>query len=381
MKIAIDKDTLNFLLGNIWHVADKKSTMRILSCVLLRASKKDGTLMLATTNIKNTMQLRVKLDTEFDGGFAIQAKNFYDVVRVLPEKVVEIERYKEDRIKLSCGKFNVRIPILPEDEFPTLPDMKKADSKKQFPLSSKQLERMIDHTSFSISDDETRPYINGALFESDKSTLKMVTTDGHRMTIYQEELEDGGKMPKNKILIPLPGIMELKKFLAIGEDKTLVTIEPSSMNFQKKIQTPDGKSVDLSLSVRLTDSEFPPYESVVPRSNDKICIVSRHQLLESVRRVSVLSSERYRTINIYMSENTATLRADYADVGDTEESIEVGYSADPINIGFNSVYVIQLLGAMSDESIEMKFGGELDGAIFKPVDREDFLGIVMPIRL
>jgi DNA polymerase-3 subunit beta len=175
--------------------------------------------------------------------------------------------------------------------------------------------------------------------------------------------------------------MELKKFLAIGEDKTMVTIEPSSMNFQKKIQTPDGKSVDLSLSVRLTDSEFPPYESVVPRSNDKICIVSRHQLLESVRRVSVLSSERYRTINIYMSENTATLRADYADVGDTEESIEVGYSADPINIGFNSVYVIQLLGAMSDESIEMKFGGELDGAIFKPVDREDFLGIVMPIRL
>jgi DNA polymerase-3 subunit beta len=381
MKIAIDKDTLKFLRGNIWHVADKKSTMRILSCVLLRSSKKDGTLMLATTNIKNTMQLRIKLESDFDGGFAIQAKNFYDVVRVLPEKVVEIERYKDDRIKLSCGKFNVRIPILPEDEFPTLPEMKKADAKKQFTLSSKQLERMIDHTAFSISDDETRPYINGALFETDKSLLKMVTTDGHRMTIYQEELEDGGKVPKNKILIPLPGIMELKKFLALGEDKTMVTVEPSSMNFQKKIQTPDGKTVDLSLSVRLTDSEFPPYESVVPRSNDKSCIVSRLQLLDSVRRVSVLSSERYRTINIYMSENTATLRADYADVGDTEESIDVGYTADPINIGFNSVYVIQLLGAIGDESIEMKFGGELDGAIFKPVDREDFLGIVMPIRL
>jgi DNA polymerase-3 subunit beta len=381
MKVTIDRDTLSFLLGNIWHVADKKSTMRILSCVLLRGSKKDDTLMLATTNIKNTVQQRVKIDSDFEGGFAVQAKNFYDVVRVLPEKTVEIERYKDDRIKLKCGKFNVRIPILPEDEFPTLPEVKKADGKRQFTISSKQLERMIEHTGFSISDDETRPYINGALFESDKNVLRMVTTDGHRMTIYKEEMDEASKMIKSKILIPLPGIMELRKFLALGEDKITVTAEVSTMHFQKKMTSPDGKEVELMLSIRLTDSEFPPYESVVPRSNDKVCICGRTALLESMRRVSVLSSERYRTINILMSQNTATLRAEYADIGDTEETLEVGYTGDPISIGFNAAYVIQLLGAMTEEQIEIRLGGELDGAIFKYADKDDFLGIVMPIRL
>jgi DNA polymerase-3 subunit beta len=201
------------------------------------------------------------------------------------------------------------------------------------------------------------------------------------MTIYKEGFDDSGKMAKNKILIPLPGILELKKFLTVGEDKVQVTMEPTAMHFMKKVPSVTGQEVEVLLSIRLTDSEFPPYESVVPRSNDKICIANRQALLEAVRRVSVLASERFRTINIHMSQNTATLRAEYADMGDTEEVVEVGYSADPINIGFNSAYVIQVLGAVSDEQIEIRFGGELDGAIFKQVDKDDFLGIVMPIRL
>lgn len=381
MKLLIDKSTLSFLLSNMWHVADKRSTMRILSCVLFRGSKEDSSLKLAATNIKNTIQQQVKIDSAFDGGFAVQAKAIYDVVRVLPEDKVEIDQYKDDRIKIKCGNFSVRIPIQPEDEFPTLPQMKEDESNKQFIMSSKQLERMIDHTGFSISDDETRPYINGALFVSEKEVLKMVTTDGHRMTIYKEETGDGEKEVKNKILIPLPGIMELKKFLAIGEDEMQVSVESSSMHFQKKVNAPDGKTVELMLSLRLTDSDFPPYESVVPRSNDKVCICNRQNLLEAVRRVSVLSSERFRTINVSMSDNKATLRAEYADLGDTEETLDIGYDGDPINIGFNSIYVIQVLGAMSDEQIEVRFGGELDGAIFKPEGSDDFLGIVMPIRL
>ncbi|MFH1435041.1 MAG: DNA polymerase III subunit beta [Pseudomonadota bacterium] len=380
MKITLDKESLSFLLGNMWHVADKRSTMRILSCVLFQCSKDDSTLKLATSNIKNTIQQKIKIDNGFDGGFAVQAKAIYDVVRVLPENEVEIERYKDDRIKITSGKYNVRIPVLSEEEFPSLPEMKKLSSKKQFYMSSKQLERMIEHTGFSISDDETRPYINGALFESDKDNVKMVTTDGHRMTIYKEEFKDG-KLAKNKILIPLPGIMELKKFLALGEDKAQVTIEQATMHFEKTVKTPMGRDVDICLSVRLTDSEFPPYDSVIPRSNDKSCTCNRQTLLEAVRRVSILSSERYRTINIHLSENTATLRAEYADMGETEETMEVGYGGEPLSIGFNSSYVVNVLSALTTDQIEVRFGGELDGAIFKPVENDDFIGIVMPIRI
>ena len=380
MKITLDKETLNFLLSNMWHVADKRSTMRILSCVLFQCSKEDSTLKLATSNIKNTIQQKIKIDSGFEGGFAVQAKAIYDVVRVLPEKEVEIERYKDDRIKIKSGKYNVRIPVLSEEEFPSLPEMKALSSKKQFFMSSRQLERMIEHTGFSISDDETRPYINGALFESDKDIVKMVTTDGHRMTIYKEELKDG-KMAKNKILIPLPGIMELKKFLTLGEDKTQITIEQTTMHFQKTVKTPMGRDVEIGLSIRLTDSEFPPYDSVIPRSNDKACSCNRQTLLEAVRRVSILSSERYRTINIHLSENTATLRAEYADMGDTEETVEVGYDGKPLSIGFNSSYVVNVLSAMKTDQIEVRFSGELDGAIFKSIENDNFIGIVMPIRI
>jgi len=381
MKIALNKNTLSFILANAWHVADKRSTSRILSCILFRVTAKDGMLKIAATNPKNSVQQHVKVNADGDGAFAVQAKSIYDVVRVLPENEVEIDRYSDDRILVRCGKFTSRIPVLSEEEFPTLPDPRKLDVKKQFPMPSRQLERLIKHTSFSISEDETRPYINGALFESDKGILRMVTTDGHRMTVYKEEPEEAGRIPKNKILIPLPGIRELEKFLESGEEKINVSFEQGSLHFVKKVIAPDGSDVEILLSLRLTESEFPPYEAVIPRSNDKVCICNRSALLDAIRRVSVLASERQRTINFQLVQNTLNLRAEYHDAGETEEEVEVAYTGEQMSVGFNSAYLIHVLGALPSEQIEIRLGGELDGAIFKPAENDDFIGIVMPIRL
>ncbi len=240
---------------------------------------------------------------------------------------------------------------------------------------------MIERTGFSISDDETRPYINGALFEVDKSSLKMVTTDGHRMTMYREDFEESPKSSKSRILIPHAGIIELKRFLPLGEETLQILVETASLHFIGKVESPTGEEVEMTLSVRLTDSEFPPYEAVIPRSNNKICFVSRNSLLEAVKRVSVLASERHRTISINLKNNTMVLRAEYAEVGEAEESLEVGYDGEPLNIGFNSSYIMQVLGAIEDDQVEIRFGGDLDGAIFKQIGSEDFMGIVMPVRL
>jgi|GEM_PF-3045630 len=387
MKLKVEKETLEFLVGNIWHVADKRSTMRILSCILIDCSKKDSTLKMAATNIKNTIQQKVKINVDFDDGFAIQARPFNDVVKMLPEKEVEIEKYNDDRIKVTSGKFNARMPIFPHSEFPALPEIKKSEGtkkgeeKKQYLLSSEQLERLIERTTFSMSDDETRPYINGALLEIEKDSIGMITTDGHRMTIYREKTEDGNKFSKSKILVPSSGIMELRHFLGNARDKVQVTYEQGLIHFSKKINSPVNQEVEITLSVRLTDSEFPPYESVIPRTNNKVCIANRQTLLDAVKRVSVLASERNRNITIQMDKNKAVLKAEYAEIGDTEEVLDVGFEAEPLTIGFNSTYIIQVLNAIPDDQVEIKFGGELDGAIFKSIKNEDFLGIVMPVRL
>jgi DNA polymerase-3 subunit beta len=266
---------------------------------------------------------------------------------------------------------------LPEEEFPSLPVLDgKVDG---FVLSSAKLKRLIERTSFSISDDETRPYLNGALFQCTGDHIKMVTTDGHRMTIHGEPLSEDEKASEIKLLIPQLGITELRKFLDVGGDSASMTVDGSNVHFVKQLDK--GESETIMLTVRLTESEFPPYESVIPRSNDKIAVCDRINLLDAIRRVSVMTSERHRAVHFRLVGDEANIRADNPELGEAEENVAVAYDGENLVIGFNANYLVHVLNAMDAEQVEMKFGSGLDGAIFKVPGSEDYLGIVMPIRI
>ncbi len=365
MHIKMSRDALTRAVSQVWHIADRRSTMRILSCVLMRTSKSGSGLKLASSNIRNTVQYDMSAELDGEFGFAIPAKTLSDVVRILPDVEVTFTKTDEDKVLLSSGSYSARIPCLPQDEFPALPEPEKVEKKKRISLGSAQIRRLIDKTSFSISDDETRPYLNGALFERTSDHVRMVTTDGHRMTICSEAVE--GKGGDLKLLVPQLGIAELRKFLELGEDPFVLAVDGSSMHFTKELGSAKAKET-MVLTVRLTDSEFPPYESVIPKSNDKGVICRRARLLDAIRRVSVMTSERHRAIHLKLVGQDLNLSADNPELGEAEENIEVEYGGENLVIGFNAAYLGHILSAMDSEQVELRFGGGLDGAIFKVPD-------------
>jgi DNA polymerase-3 subunit beta len=381
VEIKLARDALQRAVSQVWHIADRRSTMRILSCVLFKPSKDGNILKLASSNIRNTVQYDLGAVADGEAGFAIPAKTMSDVVKVLPETEVVLGLTDDDKLRIRCGSYNARVPVLPEEEFPSLPDLGKVEEKNRFKLSSRKLKRLIDRTIFSISDDETRPYLNGALFESTGEYVKMVTTDGHRMTVCGEPLDKEEKAGKLKLLVPQLGILELKRFLDLGEDSTILAVDGSNVHFVKDLPVEGDGGESIVLTVRLTESEFPPYESVIPRSNDKSVTCNRLAMLDAIRRVSVMTSERHRAVHLSLVGEEMNIRADNPELGEAEENIGVGYEGENLVIGFNASYIINVLSAMDSEGIEMRFGGGLDGAIFKTQEGEDFLGIVMPIRI
>jgi DNA polymerase-3 subunit beta len=318
---------------------------------------------------------------DVDGGFAIPAKTINDVVKVLPEEEVTLTIADDDKVRIRSGSYSARVPVLPEEEFPSLPDVGQVEESQRFQLSSAKLKRLIERTSFSISDDETRPYLNGALFESSGEFVKMVTTDGHRMTVHGEPLDESEKAGSIKLLIPQLGIAELKRFLDLGEDPTVMSVDGSNVHFLKELDGEAESRESIVLTVRLTESEFPPYESVIPRSNDKSVTCNRMALYDAIRRVSVMTSERHRAVHMSLVGQDMNIRADNPELGEAEESVSVGFEGENLVIGFNASYLVNVLSAMDSDMVEMRFGGGLDGAIFKTPDSEDFLGIVMPIRI
>jgi DNA polymerase-3 subunit beta len=378
MEIKLTRDALSRAVTQVWHIADRRSTMRILSCVLFKASGEGSRLKLASSNIRNTVQYDLNAEVDGDVGFAIPAKTINDVVRILPESDVTITATDDDKVKISSGSYNARVPILPEEEFPSLPDVGKVEEKDRYSLSAARLKRLIERTNFSISDDETRPYLNGALFESTGDFVKMVTTDGHRMTVHGEPIGEGESAGELKLLVPQLGVQELKRFLDLGEDITVMSVDGSNVHFLKGLE---GGDETIVLTVRLTESEFPPYESVIPRSNDKSVTCNRQALFDAIRRVSVMTSERHRAVHLSLVGNDMNIRADNPELGEAEEAVGVAYEGENLVIGFNANYLVNVLSAMDAEQVEMRFGGGLDGAIFKVPDSEDFLGIVMPIRI
>jgi DNA polymerase-3 subunit beta len=201
------------------------------------------------------------------------------------------------------------------------------------------------------------------------------------MTVHGETISEGESAGELKLLIPQLGIQELKRFLDLGGDETVMSMDGSNVHFLKAIEATEGAGEAIVLTVRLTESEFPPYESVIPRSNDKSVTCNRAALYDAIRRVSVMTSERHRAVHMRLVGQDMNIRADNPELGEAEENVGIAYEGENLVIGFNASYLVNVLAAMDADSVEMRFGGGLDGAIFKVPDSDHFLGIVMPIRI
>ncbi len=346
-------------------IADRKSTMPMLANVLLRTQGKNQILVAATDlNVSLTAELKSQNATE--GGITLGAKNLYELIANAPGDEISLKKADNHWAEIRSGKVSYRIVGMPDRDFPKVPDHREATYTT---VESAVLREMIDRTLFSVCNDETRFHLNGVFFESDGSKARMVSTDGHRLSKVERTIANGPKLSAG-IIIPKKGLLEIKKVLETGPSCKLSIKTPHLFLVQE----------DIALAVKLIDAQFPPYEQVIPKEHTKIITVDRSRLIDSLRRAQLMSSET-RGVKVAATKDGLTITSDNPDLGEVREELDAEYSGEPIAIGFNPKYVVELLGQMTSDQVTLALGGELDPGLLRPLTGDDYLGVVMPMRI
>jgi DNA polymerase-3 subunit beta len=272
-----------------------------------------------------------------------------------------------------------KIPGMPGHDFPPLPSPGATEFAE---LSAEDLGRLITLTQYSMSSDETRPHLSGALLEGDGKTIRMVTTDGHRLSKAEYKQREGSKLLNFQMLVPSKGISELRRM-----------IEEARSNQPKGDDNPPTVSVataggnaffrhaDVLLGVKLADEQFPPYGKVIPKQQQRRVVVSRQSMTESLKRISLVANDKSGAVRFHVAPGTVRITSENPDVGEGSEELDVDYAGDAIEIGFNVRYLLDVLASLTEDEVAFELGGQLDPGVIKPVGPTDFIGVIMPMRI
>ncbi len=375
MEFRIEKAA--FLQGLYFAqgIADRKSTMPILANVLLRTDGPDR-LLVAATDLNLTVTSEIPCEVTAEGGLTVAARHLHDIVKSLPGERLAIRRGDNNYAEITAGKVSYKVVGLPDRDFPKLPNYREVKFAK---VDSAVLRDLISKTFFSVSTDETRAHLNGVLFEcdgeGDKAAARMVSTDGHRLSKCERILPGGPKLVPG-VLIPRRGLIELRRALE-GTGQIELGIYSGNLFLRT------GATV---LTVRLNDAQFPPYDQVIPRDHQREVQVSHAGLLEALKRISLVASEKTYGVRLSLSKGSLSIESDNPDLGQGREELDVGYQGIDFTIGFNAKYVIELLSEIESPEVSLELNGELDPGLLRPADSQSkpgnqYLGVIMPMRL
>ena len=367
MEFKIEKGTFLSGLYLAQGIADRKSTMPILANVLLRTEGKETLLVAATDlNVTVTSELSAKIITE--GGLTLGARHLHEIVKALPGDSVSLRRADNQYAELRAGKVEYKVVGMADRDFPKLPNHREVAFSK---VDAGVLLDMIDKTFFSVSTDETRYHLNGVLFDcNDKGGARMVSTDGHRLSKIERTLP-GGPVAAG-VIIPRKGLSEIKRAL----EGTTGEVELGFLKGHVFVRV--GST---AISVKLIEAQFPPFEQVIPKESERIVTLGRDALLEALKRIKIMSSDKTSGVKISVGEGVLHVSSDNPDLGEAREELEIKYDGTPVTIGFNANYLVDLLTQIGTKEVRLELNGELDPGVLRPVDGEDYLGVVMPMRI
>lgn len=373
MEFRIEKELFLKALQKIQGIVEKRTSMPILSNVLLEAT--ESSLLVTATDLEVGMKSCYSAEVASTGKITVSAKKLYEIVKELPNQQIIFSTKENDWVEIRCGKVQFNIVGLSPDEFPYFPDVKE---ENLFEIESALLKSMIEKTSYAICTDETKYNLNGifAKVEADQdgvNCLKMVSTDGHRLSISSGNFKGtaGPELLKG-VILPKKGIYEMKKIT----DEEGGTLLFGFMDNSAVIKRGDSYMV-----MRLVDGEFPDYNRVIPTANNQVVTVNKENFSHSVRRMAILSSEKFKGIMLEISSGGIKISSSNPELGDAMEEIDVDYEGSPISVRFNARYLLDVLSVAETERVDMKFKDELSPSIIVPENSESFLAVIMPMRL
>jgi DNA polymerase III subunit beta len=373
MKLAIERAALLKSLGHVQSVVERRTTIPILSNVKLEAD--GGSLGLTATDLDLSVVERTEAEVSQPGATTAPAHTLYDVVRKLPEGArVAIERSAQGgELTLRSGRATFDLPCLPADEFPAMGD---EGLEHRFTMPADDLKKLIDRTRFAISTEETRYYLNGIFLhalEDGAACLRGVATDGHRLARVETALPDGAAgMPP--VIVPRKTIGELRKLLDDLPGDAPIEIRLSSARIRFQV----GPAV---LRSRLIDGTFPDYERVIPTGNDKLMVAPAKELSDAIDRVATISTDRSRAIKLALADGRLTLSAISPEAGRAVEELDVSYPSEPLEIGFNARYMLDMSAQIEGDDIEVAIADAASPMLVRDPKDSSTLYVLMPMRV
>ena len=372
MKVTVERADLLKSLSHVHRVVERRNTIPILANVLLRSEAAE--LSLKATDLDLEVIETVTAEVNPGGAITVPAHMFYEIVRKLPEGAQIVLESSGDRAALAirAGRSRFTLQTLPESDFP---DLAPGEMTHKFTLKAAELKRLIDKTQFAISTEETRYYLNGiylhAAGTAKAQTLRAVATDGHRLAQMELELPAGAAgMPG--VIVPRKTVGEVHRLMEDGDAEVAIELSPGKIRFTI------GQTI---LTSKLIDGTFPDYARVIPASNDKELVVDKKEFEAAVDRVSTVSSERGRAVKLSISAGRLLLSVNNPDSGSANEELEVEYEAEPIDIGFNSRYLLDIAAQIESEAAVLKLADPGSPTLIQDKDPRGALYVLMPMRV
>jgi DNA polymerase-3 subunit beta len=365
MKLSITRENLSQGLGLVAATVPTKTTLPVLSNILVRAA--GDRLELSGTDLDISVSASVPAEVTQEGALTIPAKKLAEITRELADAPVHLTA-EGDQMKLESAKSRFKLFGLPEGEFPAFPELDFADSWK---MVAGDLQKLISHTAFAASTEESRPILNGVLWQLRPDSTLMVATNGHRLARMRSVLTEVNA-PEADLIVPPKALSQVER-LFNAEDELEVARSDNHLAF---------RSDHCSVYTRLIEGPYPNYEQVIPKDNDKVAVANREELQGAMRRMAVVASDQTHRVRLSFSEGNLGLSVQTPDLGEAEDQVAVSYEGDGVDIGFNANYLLEVLRYLPGEDVRITLKAPERAATFEPVDQEtEFLCLVMPLRL
>ncbi len=367
MKLKIQKEAIQNALQSIQGIVDKKTTMPILSHFLLKVDK---TATIMATDLDIALNGPLKAEIIQKGSLCIPAKKLFEIAREVEGEIL-LEAQDNNWIKVTSGKSTFKLMGLPEADFPALPEMSKSEELK---IKADTIKDMIEKTIYATGESDTRYTLNGLLMhlipKKKKIEFKIVGTDGHRLSVISMKME-GEISEEKKLILPKKAAMELKKLIEGKSDDISIYISKNHIFFNID---------DVVLTSRLIEGTYPNYDQVVPKGNDKEVVVEKVSFLKALRRTSIMSRERTNAVRLDLEDDKITLISMNPDIGEAREEIAAQYKGEQMTVGYNARYLMDILQAMTGESVLLLLQEPLSPTILQEPDKPDYTCVVMPMR-
>lgn len=368
MKFTVTRNSLLNELNLVQGVIEKKSTIPILSNILLEAA--GGHLDIAATDLDVTIRCGCPASVLAEGTTTISARRLFDIVRLLPDGAdIEFSLLENDWVELQSGNSHYKIVALPKENFPSIPESAPATAQ----IPGVLLRNMIQRTMFAITQEESRYSLNGALLALMPNEIRMVATDGHRLALVSKNMEMPGVDLEVRALIPRKTLVEIQKL--IGEQDAMVEFGRDENHLFFAVGSK-------RLVSRILAGQFPNYELVIPRENDKYIVSSTKALGDGIRRAAIMSDEKLRAIKLSFKTGTLELTASSAEAGEAREMVPIEFEGESLDIGFNPQYLLDFIGVCSADAVSISLRDSETQGLLRPVGQSDldYRYVVMPMK-